>query len=293
MSGFESPNYTQVPNDFFDMIGDMGHAEIKVVAAVLRQTFGFHRGAFRMSITDMEKSTGLSRQAVQDGAESAEGRGVLLREQDGGVTLWRVNVGAPTVLPASIVDGETVLPASIVPPSAILASSTPSNKEKDIKEKDIKQTSAPGAQGGSSPFSGKALTARQETLKVLEEFFSAESNIPLPPRGTATQKRSAGFMWWTPLWAIYSEHCGYDLDKTKNIVRVSIFRLRERGLDIASPGSILKTAISLAANGNGKTGTRSSVKVMAPHWETDEEVEAEYVRLNGARPSHKNTGIIP
>lgn len=91
--GFKSPNHTQTPNDLFDeMLPDMHEAELKVTLYAIRKTFGFHRDSFRLSITGMQKATGLSRQGVLNGAEAAEKRGTLLRAQDSGVTEWVVNV---------------------------------------------------------------------------------------------------------------------------------------------------------------------------------------------------------
>jgi phage replication O-like protein O len=92
MSGFESPNYTQIPNDFFALLPEMGEAELRVVLAICRLTFGYHKEQVRASLTKVMQMTGLSRQGVLDGAALAEQRGLLTRQQDGGVTLWVVNV---------------------------------------------------------------------------------------------------------------------------------------------------------------------------------------------------------
>lgn len=99
MMPFTDPNYTQTPNDLLgdlDAGGDvapghmaeMGYAELKVVLAVCRLTFGYHRNKSRASITTLEKLTGLSRPAVVSGAMQAEKRGLIERIQDGGVTQW-------------------------------------------------------------------------------------------------------------------------------------------------------------------------------------------------------------
>lgn len=76
---FKDPNYTQVPNDFFDMIPDMTDAELRVTLALVRQTFGFHRPTTTMGFTDLESSTGLSNNGVRAGAEAAENRGTFRR----------------------------------------------------------------------------------------------------------------------------------------------------------------------------------------------------------------------
>ena len=76
---FPEPNYTQTPNGFFEMIPDMLDSELRVTLVMIRQTFGFHREQFKMGIKKLEEATGMSRNAVKDGAEAAEKRGTFRR----------------------------------------------------------------------------------------------------------------------------------------------------------------------------------------------------------------------
>lgn len=79
--GFNAPNYTQSPNDFFDYylkrIDTL--AELKVVCAFIRFTFGYHRNGFKMGVDELAEYTGLSRNSVTSGAEAAEQRKILKR----------------------------------------------------------------------------------------------------------------------------------------------------------------------------------------------------------------------
>ena len=82
--GYEGPNYTQTPNLFLDEhLPEMGCAETKVVLAVIRKTFGWHKDKDRLSISQLMEMTGLSNRAVIDGTRAAMERGVIDREQDG------------------------------------------------------------------------------------------------------------------------------------------------------------------------------------------------------------------
>jgi hypothetical protein len=73
MMPFSSPNYTQTPNDLFDeLLPAMSCAELKVVLAIIRGTFGYHRCQTDMSITEIEKMTGLSGSSVLRGIGLAE-----------------------------------------------------------------------------------------------------------------------------------------------------------------------------------------------------------------------------
>src|SRR3990172_512854 len=94
MSGFQSPNYTQTPNDLFDeLLPDMGLAELKVVMCIVRHTFGYHREEIKISIRTMARFTGLTANSVMEGAKQAEDHGLIERYADGNkTTLWRAIV---------------------------------------------------------------------------------------------------------------------------------------------------------------------------------------------------------
>lgn len=84
MSKIREPNYTQVPNVFFDeiMIG-MSKAQLLVMLAVCRQTFGWHRASCQLSLSDLEKLTGLGRQSVKNGIDELISAGYIKREKAG------------------------------------------------------------------------------------------------------------------------------------------------------------------------------------------------------------------
>ncbi len=74
-----APNYTQTPNAIYDLLPAMGEAELRVTLAVVRETFGWHRQEAPLSLADLERLTGLSRQGVINGVQAAIGRGVVVR----------------------------------------------------------------------------------------------------------------------------------------------------------------------------------------------------------------------
>lgn len=78
MPGFESPNYTQTPNDLFDrLLPEMGEAELKVTLALIRLTFGWHTTRARASISYLMQATGLSNRHVIAGSKAAIERGTF------------------------------------------------------------------------------------------------------------------------------------------------------------------------------------------------------------------------
>jgi hypothetical protein len=98
MSGFQSPNYTQTPNDFFDMLPDMLETELRVTLVMIRQTFGFHRDAFKLGVQKLADAAGLSRQGALDGAQAAEKRGTFRRTNQDAITEaeWELAINDPS-----------------------------------------------------------------------------------------------------------------------------------------------------------------------------------------------------
>jgi phage replication O-like protein O len=92
--GFDAPNYTQTPNSIFDHMKSMGLSELKCCLAITRATFGWHRSKAQLSITVLEKMTGLSRQGVIDGTERMVQRGLVRKEygDDNNTAIYVVNV---------------------------------------------------------------------------------------------------------------------------------------------------------------------------------------------------------
>jgi hypothetical protein len=94
MSGFESPNWTMMPNDLIDVwMCRMEGSELKVVLAVLRLTVGYHRADVQVSVAQIRRLTGLAKCSIIIGAEAAEAHGLLLRYRYGnGRTTWTPNI---------------------------------------------------------------------------------------------------------------------------------------------------------------------------------------------------------
>lgn len=84
MSGYEKPNYTQIPNILFDVhMPKMKEAELRVVLAIARATFGWHKQKDKLSLSQLMEKTGLKRAAVVRGIQEGMERGVIAREESG------------------------------------------------------------------------------------------------------------------------------------------------------------------------------------------------------------------
>ena len=99
MTGFQAPNYTQVPNDFFIMARDMDKAELKVVLYIIRETFGYHRETCEVSIRELAIGAGLTARNAYNGAEKAIERGLVEKTVSSThKTTWRAVVAEDTAL---------------------------------------------------------------------------------------------------------------------------------------------------------------------------------------------------
>lgn len=90
--GVEPPNHTQVPNLVFELIPDMSEKEVKVILIICRETFGWHRNEKKLSLSDLEEKTGLSRQGVISGVKAGMARGLVKRRPRGNGFVYRIKI---------------------------------------------------------------------------------------------------------------------------------------------------------------------------------------------------------
>ena len=79
-----APNYFQTPNDLIDhWLPHLGESELKILLLIIRKTFGWNKERDRISLSQMEKFTGLSRSNVCSGINSLVEKGMILKEIEG------------------------------------------------------------------------------------------------------------------------------------------------------------------------------------------------------------------
>jgi phage replication O-like protein O len=210
--GFESPNYTQVPNDLFELeMAKMGYAELKVVLAIMRQTVGYHRKKVRYSMSKLAKMTGLTTQGVRDGAEKAIENGYIIRTKDGGVTQWELNIDEPNpqvTLPPDDEKGKEALPPSI--------------KEKRFKEK----SSAPQISSFSYFGDSKII----EVVDAFNHYFKID-----PPF-----KGGSGYTKWIKDAKTFLSICG---DGNIKYIMADVYKVwKGEDFTVYDIGSIVKLA---------------------------------------------------
>ena len=92
MPPVEKPNYTQIPNAILDNMASMSSAEVTVVMAICRQTFGWHKHSEKISLTQLQELTGMGRHAVMDALDAALEHGWISRKPAGQTYRYTVNV---------------------------------------------------------------------------------------------------------------------------------------------------------------------------------------------------------
>ena len=117
MPGFESPNYTQVPNDLFDRLKEFEKADLKVLMVVIRNTFGYHRDRAKITTREMATLAGLSVASVQPAAEKLEKMGLIEQIKDGThTTVWRAVVADDSMIGTKKKKRDSTIGTSVIQP---------------------------------------------------------------------------------------------------------------------------------------------------------------------------------
>lgn len=92
MSKVDKPNYTQLPNAILDSMNEMEETEFRVVVAIARKTFGWHKREDELSLSQLKDITGLSRPSVIKGVEIAIKNGWITRRPKGQSFMYSILV---------------------------------------------------------------------------------------------------------------------------------------------------------------------------------------------------------
>ncbi|NBV41004.1 winged helix-turn-helix transcriptional regulator [bacterium] len=77
-----SPNYTQIPNVFFDhWMRELSPYSFVVLMCLSRKLFGWHKTSDRISKNQICKITGLSKNQVQKSIQELEEHGLIVKHQ--------------------------------------------------------------------------------------------------------------------------------------------------------------------------------------------------------------------
>lgn len=138
------PNFTQIPNSVISVMPHLSETEFKVIMAICRKTFGYHKKKDRISLSQLETMTGMSRKSITKAIKSDKFRGLIKtyktprgNEYEPIITPFKENEGSVKSTPP---DGEVVknLPQTSVkstPPASVKSTHTKENSTKENKQK--------------------------------------------------------------------------------------------------------------------------------------------------------------
>ena len=86
------PNYTQIPNVILDNQQHFTDAQFRILICVCRETFGWHREAVKITISNLMEKTGMSRQGVVRGIQPLVEIGLLERTEIGNSFAYSIAV---------------------------------------------------------------------------------------------------------------------------------------------------------------------------------------------------------
>jgi phage replication O-like protein O len=101
----KSPNYTQIPNVYFDEImQNLNGSENLVLLVIMRKTFGWQKKKDRISYSQIMNLAGIAKSTTAAALTALEKKGYIKAEYNGQFTFYSVNIDEETV-PKIIPDG--------------------------------------------------------------------------------------------------------------------------------------------------------------------------------------------
>jgi len=93
MNAIQKPNYTQIPNIYFDSImQELNGSENLVFLAIMRKTFGWRKKKDRISYSQIMKMTGLAKSTTAIAIKNLEEKNLIVSEKKGQSVSYFVNV---------------------------------------------------------------------------------------------------------------------------------------------------------------------------------------------------------
>src|SRR5215813_9116496 len=93
------PNCTQTPNAILDkLMPILSPAQFKLIMAICRKTYGWHKRSDDISLSQLEAMTGMSRQTIIDASTPLRGAGLIVIGRSGkrGVLNYSLNIDVDT-----------------------------------------------------------------------------------------------------------------------------------------------------------------------------------------------------
>ena len=225
-SGFDEPNFTGIPNKFFDEImQQLSEPELRAMLYIFRHTYGWNKHADAISYNQflqgikardgrqIDKGAGVCNSSLAKGLESLVKRGYIFRHRrfapNGSklATVYELNVkGVPRYNPTTDPDVQPILPTplhGVAPYSATRSSPTPLHGDtptplhgdtKDMKnqKKDQQHTQQPMADKEDTGANALCVTDTGDTYPISDEANISEEKTQPKRRIRRPQDNTTG-----------------------------------------------------------------------------------------------------
>lgn len=125
------------------------------------------------------------------------------------------------------------------------------NKDINFVSAEAQENSPPDSTKNKDPGDNGLSKLEKDRIRgEVQQYFLKITGLPRPLGET---KAENGKLYWVPI----REICGlveWDVGRAENLVEAAVKRLRKDDMTISSPKSILKTVLSIYADGNGNHG---------------------------------------
>jgi len=166
----DEPNYTQVPNSLIAMMPELKGSELKVALAIVRQTFGWRKECDKISLSQLQKLTGMGRQGTQNGINGLLERGVIGRKKVGKQSFSYHLLVYEVDQPDEQLVHEVDRTSPLCGPELVHKVDTQKKEKETIQKKDKEQgADAPAAVSGDFDFSEKADAVEGEAVQPTAE----------------------------------------------------------------------------------------------------------------------------
>lgn len=158
------PNYTQMPNLLIDYYAPLlSNAGLRVVLAIARKTFGWHKKKDEISLSQLMEATGMTKASCIKGANDGIALGIVrkITGVGGRASTYQLIVKDPENGVASIVT-DTVASIVTIPAGSIATIPTKESSLNKVKDKD----STPPIRDGVGGQSFKSAKGKKQATKV-------------------------------------------------------------------------------------------------------------------------------
>lgn len=214
-TGFQSPNFTQVPDDLFDvLLPELSDPELRVLLYIIRRTYGFKKESDEISLRQMvdgittrdgrvlDRGVGVSKASVARALQGLQAKGIVIATRNRSTargnepTTYALRFRAAPCLTTETRGGVSAVRQALVSPAdpqyTDKQHTVLSSKANRLKKREIGHGGAPSVVGNllRSRYA-QAVTPIKTSVKQAGKITAEQGSVPRPLRG-ASRRVSVG-----------------------------------------------------------------------------------------------------